>query len=364
MAAMSIGATSTTVTDNSGGASLAIGARVMAPIREREAVRPDALPLDELLTAGEPVVLRGLVRDWSLVRAGLESPQAAMDLLRSHYNGRPVQYNWGEPATAGRPFYSEDFTRLNCEVRRSGLDQVLDELASLLDEPRPPTFYMASLPVDSVLPGLRQDNDLDFAAHGVEAPPAIWIGNRTIASCHYDAPNNIACCVVGRRRFTLFPPSQIGNLYPGPLDPTPGGQAVSVVDFANPDFVRHPCFRDALAAAQSALLAPGDAIFIPSMWWHHVEGLDAFNVLVNYWWSSMPAHIPTPMHALYHALWTIRDRPEREKQAWKQVFEHYVFGPADAAGAHLPEQARGLLGPVDETVARRLRAMLIGKLNR
>ena len=70
------------------------------------------------------------------------------------------------------------------------------------------------------------------------------------------------------------------------------------------------------------------------------------------------------MHALYHALWTIRDRPEREKRAWRGLFEYYVFGPADRAGAHLPGPARGALGPVDETMARQLRALLIGKLNR
>jgi hypothetical protein len=70
------------------------------------------------------------------------------------------------------------------------------------------------------------------------------------------------------------------------------------------------------------------------------------------------------MHALYHAMWTIRDRPEREKLAWRGIFDYYVFGPAARAGEHLPEPARNLLGPVDETLARQLRAMLIGKLNR
>lgn len=337
---------------------------VAGNIRVIEGCRPDALALDELLAAGQPAVLKGIARGWGLVQEGLESMQAAMAYLRGFYNGRPVQYSYGGPEVAGRPFYNDDFTDLNCEVRRGGLDRVLDEIAAHADDAHPPTYYMASLPIDGCLPGFRAANDLDFAAHGVQAPPSIWIGNRVTASCHYDAPDNIACCTVGRRRFTLFPPEQIVNLYPGPLEPTPGGQAVSVVDFAAPDFERYPRFREALACAQSALLEAGDAVFIPSMWWHHVQALDAFNVLVNYWWSSSPAYIPTPMHAVYHALWTIRDRPEREKQAWRNVFEHYVFGPAERAGEHLPDAARNVLGPMDETLARQIRAMLIGKLNR
>ncbi len=287
-----------------------------------------------------------------------------MACLRRFYNGRPVLYSHGPPAIAGRVFYNEDCTKTNYEVRRSRLDELLDDIRAHLDDRNAPTWYMASTPVNACLPGFLQANDLDFAACGIDAPPRIWIGNRTIASCHYDATNNIACCVVGRRRITLFPPEQIVNLYPGPLDLTPGGPVVSMVDFDHPDLDRHPRFADARVAAQSALLEPGDAVFIPGMWWHHVQALDAFNVLVNYWWSSVPDYVPTPMHALYHALWTIRDRPEQEKRAWRQIFDYYVFGPAERAGAHLPESARSVLGPMDEAKARQLRAMLIDKLNR
>jgi hypothetical protein len=305
-----------------------------------------------------------VARDWGLVQAGLRSMPDAMDYLRSHYNGQPVTYSYGSPEVAGRPFYNHDFTALNCEVRRSLLGDVLDEIAAHAPDTKPPTYYVASLLVDSRLPRFREENDLGLATHGVDAPPSIWIGNRVTASCHYDALNNIACCAVGRRRFTVFPPEQIDNLYPGPLEPTPGGQVVSVVDFDAPDFERYPRFREALASAQTAVLEPGDAVFIPSLWWHHVQGLEAFNVLVNYWWSSVPAYIPTPMHALYHALWTIRDRPERERQAWRAIFDYYVFGDPERAGEHLPEAARNVLGPIDEVMARQLRAMLIGKLNR
>ena len=329
-----------------------------------EGCSADALPLDELLAEGRPVLLKGIASDWGLVKAGAHSTQEAMAYLQGFDSGKALQYSFGEPAIAGRPFYNDDFTELNFQVRRGGLEQVLNEISAHLDNPAPPTYYVASLLVDSALPGFSNDNDLNLAARDIQAPPSIWIGNRVVASCHFDAPDNLACCAVGRREFTLFPPEQIGNLYPGPLEPTPGGQAVSLVDFAAPDFERYPRFQQALATAQAAVLEPGDAIFIPSMWWHHVRSLDAFNVLVNYWWRSSPAFLASPLQALYHALWTVRDLPEREKRAWASVFDYYVFGPGERAGEHLPAQARDVLGPIDETLARRIRAMLIGRLNR
>lgn len=333
-------------------------------IRTLHDVGADALPLDGMLADGQPLVLKGIARDWELVQTGLRSTQAAMAYLRGLDAGVPIQYSFGEPAIQGRPFYNDDFTRLNFEVRRGRLAEVLDGIAAHLEDPQPPTYYVASLLVDRALLGFGASNGLPLARYGIDAPPSIWIGNRVVASCHFDAPDNLACCAVGRRRFTLFPPEQIGNLYPGPLDPTPGGQVVSVVDFERPDFERYPRFRDALATAQTATLEPGDAIFIPSMWWHHVRSLEPFNVLVNYWWRRSPDFLSSPLPALHHALWTLRDLPEREKRAWAAIYEHYVFGPAGHAGEHLPEQARDLLGPIDETQARRIRAMLINRLNR
>jgi hypothetical protein len=339
-------------------------AAVTNKARELSGYRPDNLPLQELLSSDGPVVLKGLVKDWPLVAAGLQSDQAAMNYLRAFYNGKTVGASTGDARIAGRLFYNEDFTELNFLSHRAPLDQVLQDIAQHLADDQPPTHYIASTTIDACLPGFRKDNDVAFAAHGYEPLASIWIGNRTIASCHYDAPNNLACCAVGKRRFTMFPPEQIFNLYPGPLEPTPGGQAVSLVDFARPDFERFPNFREALAAGQVAEVEPGDAVFMPSLWWHHVEALSPFNTLVNYWWSTSPKFMPSPMDALYHALWTLRDRPEREKRAWKNIFDYYVFGPAERAGEHLPEQARGALGPIDDTKARRIRAMLLNHLNR
>ncbi len=322
------------------------------------------MPVAELLAEAKPTLLKGLVRDWGLVKAGLRSDEEAMAYLKSFYNGKTVGTYFGEPEIGGRMFYNADVTGLNFVTRRTPLDQVLDQLKAHAADPRPPTVYIVSTTIDACLPKLRAENDLPFGDHGFAPLYSIWIGNRTLVSCHQDAPNNLACCVVGRRRFTVFPPEQIFNLYPGPLDPTPGGQAISMVDFANPDYERYPRFREAEAAAQVADMEPGDVLFLPSLWWHQVQSLSPFNVLINYWWSPSPKFMGTAMNVLHHAIWSLRDRPEAEKRAWKQLFEYYVFGPSEFAGEHLPPHARGALGPMDDVTARQIRAMLINNLNR
>ncbi len=333
-------------------------------MRTLEGLDPTALPLEALVDAGEPVVLRGIARDWELVQAGLRGPHEAMTYLRRFDAGSPVPYSYGDASIEGRPFYNADFTALNVEVRRGALTEVLDAIADHLDSPSPPTYYVASLPVARALPGFAEHNTGGLAGQGIDAPASIWIGNRVTASCHYDTPENLAYCAVGRRRFTLFPPEQIDNLYPGPMEPTPGGQVVSVVDFERPDFDLHPRFADALASAQTAELEPGDALFIPSLWWHHVRSLEPFNVLVNYWWRRSPSVLASPLPALQHAMWALRDLPPREKEAWAAIFDYYVFGPAERAGQHLPEAARGELAPFDTIQARRMRARLLALLNR
>ncbi|HYC94772.1 MAG TPA: cupin-like domain-containing protein [Sphingomicrobium sp.] len=34
---------------------------------------------------------------------------------------------------------------------------------------------------------------------------------------------------------------------------------------------------------------PAEAIFIPGNWFHHVEALERFNILVNYWCNASGA---------------------------------------------------------------------------
>ena len=330
-------------------------------------VSPEHVPFEELLATDEPAILKGLARDWPLVSHGRESIGQAVAYLRRFCNAKPTTVYCGEPGIRGRFSYNEQFTGFNFTTLRMSVSDCLDRLMAHWNDPQAPSFYAGSTDVDTFLPGLRAENDLvcnQQSFGGARPTVSIWIGNRTIATAHFDQSHNLACGMLGRRRFHLFPPDQIHNLYPGPLDPTPGGQVVSLVDFAAPDFARFPRFREAIAAGQVAELEPGDALFYPALWWHHVEALEPVNAMINYWWNPAPGYLDSPHHALLHALLSLRDRPEREKRAWRELFDYYVFGPADRAASHLPVQARGNLGPMDENKARRLRAFLLGRLNR
>lgn len=225
-----------------------------------------------------------------------------------------------------------------------------------------PAVYLASIDVHDFFDGIHEANHVDLGDRSCLA--SIWMGTRTRIAAHNDFPDNLACVAVGRRRFTLFPPDQFRNLYLGPIDNTPAGRAVSMVDLHAPDFAAHPRFREALHHAMVAELEPGDAIHIPSMWYHHVEGLDPFNVLVNYWWRDTPRWLGQPQDALNLAIMAIRDLPEDEKAHWRDLFEYYVFSNGDEVVAHIPEEARSVLAPLTPESAARIRAYLLRQLSR
>lgn len=330
-------------------------------VQEIAGLDPRSLP-DAVLKATQPVVLKGLVADWPVVRAGLESTTAAAAYLRRFYRDATVGAMLGAPSIEGRFFYNDDLSGFNFRSVRVKLDVVLEEIERHRHEEKPPALYVGSTTVDTCLPGFRTENDLNLADR--EPLVSVWIGNRTRIAAHHDLPDNLACVVVGHRRFTLFPPGELGNLYVGPLDFTPAGQAISLVDFARPDFERFPKFADALKNAQVAELAAGDAIFIPSMWWHHIESLDALNVLVNYWWRQSPAYMDSPMNALMLAIMSVRDLPDEQRKAWQNIFRHYVFEADESTAAHIPTASRRSLSPLDAEAARELRARLLQKLNR
>lgn len=325
-------------------------------IKQLEGCSADAIP-EEVFNSTEPLLMKGLVTSWPLVQAGNQSALAAADYIRGFDRGSPLTVYQGDPDIDGRIFYNEEFTGFNFERTRQPLGQVLDKIFDVLAETTAPTYYVGSTMVDHWLPGFRTENDINLGDR--ESLNSIWLGNRSRIAAHYDFPNNIACSVVGRRRVTLFPPEQAKNLYVGPLEFTPSGQPISLVDSCQPDFINFPKYQAALDSSFSVELEAGDAVFIPSMWWHHIEALESFNVLVNYWWRSTPAYLGSPLNALHHTVMSLRDLPLKQRAVWKEIFNQYVFDDDQHAFDHIPKHARGILSGVDESSASAIRAQLV-----
>lgn len=315
--------------------------REAAPIEVIDA--PDAVRyVRDIVPRHRPVVMRGLVAHWPVVTAGLAGPQAIADYLKAMDSGAPTTLFTAAPELKGRFFYSKDMRGLNFTSRPIVLSDLLDMLVRLAGTPDAPGLYAGATPAAHSAGAFAAANPLPLPTPGGE--PRLWIGNATQTATHFDGSHNVACVVAGRRRFILFPPAQVANLYVGPVDRTPAGQPVSMVDPLAPDLTRYPRFADAWDHALQAELQPGDAVFIPALWWHHVQSTTDLNVMVNYWYRTGPNTMP--MAAMMHAVASIRELPLAERTAWKAWFDTYIFSAnALDAIAHLPEHARGVLGP-------------------
>lgn len=312
-----------------------------APSAIREYLQVDSNVFASIRSAGQPAILRGLASDWPAVRAALTSDEALIDYLQPFMTQQQVSALVGQPEIKGRFFYKDDLSGLNFQHVRSAVPKILDRLLRDRSEPHPFAMAIQSEAIPELLPGFELHNHVSLL--GPDVVPRAWIGNRVHVATHYDLQENIGVVVAGRRRFTLFSPEQIANLYPGPFELTPGGTPVSMVDPHDPDFERYPNYAEAAASAQQAELEPGDAIYIPYHWWHAVDSLEPFNFFANYWWSDAPKEGGHPYHALMYAFYAIRPLPPGQRAAWRAAFDFYIFERSGDPAAHLPSQAQGVL---------------------
>lgn len=239
----------------------------------------------EIVPSARPAVLRGIARDWPLVSAAREDPRKAMALLERSANANLAKVLRASPEEEGRFHYAKNDLQSFNFIRGEG--NVAGILAGLREqEASYRAFAIAAQAMEAArfFPKFAETHPMQLVP--AAAAPRLWIGNAGKVATHNDPTDNVAVVAAGRRRITLFPPDAEANLYMGPKHPTPAGTPISMVHVTAPDFDRYPLFAAALESAQQAELSPGDAIFIPRDWFHHVEALDRFNVLVNYWWDA------------------------------------------------------------------------------
>lgn len=313
----------------------------------------------EIVPLHRPVVMRGIVQHWPVVQHALRSPDAVCAYLKAFDTGVDVNAIMTPPGSGGLVGYSADMQGFSFVRNRLPLGAVITQLQRYLGGDNPPSLAAQSALIAESIPGFLEENRLDLLAASIQ--PRIWLGNTITVPAHFDEAHNIACCVSGRRRFTLFPPEQVGNLYVGPLDFTPAGAPVSM---ASADFARFPRYREALDASLVAELAPGDALYIPALWWHQVESVGMLNILINYWWGGaigVTDRASSPSNCLLHCLANMQGLSGGARAAWKAMFDHFVFDPGHAV-AHIPAFRRGVLGALSEQDIRKLKDALIVQL--
>jgi hypothetical protein len=228
--------------------------------------------------------------------------------------------------------------------RNAGISQTLDRIEAVIGQANAPFVAIQMLPLATHMPEFVRQNPMPLVSPKVM--PRLWVGGPLRTQTHNDRDHNLACVLSGRRRFVLFPPEQVGNLYVGPLESPP---PLSLVD---------PRYRDAYAAARVAWLEPGDALFMPKHWWHHVTSLEPYNAMVNYWWGDTAVGLERPVDVFQIALLALKGLPPGEKAYWREMFATYVFGDRGEATAHIPEGLRGALGTLSPSQRTALKQQL------
>lgn len=316
----------------------------------------------QMIEQYQPRVVRQFQSQWPAVSRQQQSFTSLVDYLKSFDCGYRVTTYRAPPEAKGRFFYRDRLDGFNFERIDETLAQALERVVDLQDDKNPPAVYAGAVDIAKALPGFERHHRCELAGHTATA--RLWVGNATVVSTHYDLADNLMCSIAGKRRVTLFPPEQLNNLYIGPIDFTLSGQPVSMVELEQPDLKRYPRFAEALQHAQVVELEPGDVLYIPKLWWHHVQSLAPVNAMVNYWWDHSALGNDNGFTTMMHALTTIAHLPEPERRAWRAFFDHYIFKVEGDPAAHIDEARRGILGKMTPALYNRVSAYVRAMLNK
>jgi hypothetical protein len=308
--------------------------------------------LDQRVREAQPLILRGLIEHWPALAAGRDSPATLNHYLKSMDRDIPGAVMEAPASTHGRFGYTSDIREFTFSTRQRGISETLDRIERQLDRPTAPIIAIQMLPLATHLPEFIQQNPMSLLPR---IGPRLWLGGLVKTQIHNDRDHNLACVIAGRRRFLLFPPEEVASLYIGPIDNPP---PLSIVDVEAPDLERFPRFAQALRTAQVAELSPGDALFIPRHWWHHVTSLDAYNAMVNYWWGAHAPGLENPYDCFLSALLALKDLPRPERIYWQAMFNAYVFQTEGDVVEHIPPELRGALGTMPLSVRSALKQKL------
>jgi lysine-specific demethylase 8 len=217
-----------------------------------------------------PVVIRGAMGDWPAMSRWTPAQLAA------DYGERTVS---ATPVRAGRAIFDPGagitYSRLSMR----------DYVASL--EAPSPAHYVV-FKVANELPELSRD---------VRPPPycrdapwqhsRFWFAPPGVSSVlHRDLPENLYAQVYGRKRWILVDRRATRRVYSYP--PWSGVPNFARADLYRPDLTAFPKVRG--LSIRTAVLEPGELLYIPSRWWHQAASVDT-SISINLWWAEGPLYL-------------------------------------------------------------------------
>lgn len=342
------------------------------PSVPRRRVTTAAQLATEVVAPGVPVILRGALAGWPLLTARRAKPTAALPpllrRLRDLAGHRIVMTSWARTTNQGLLSYAApDGTGKTWTDAPTRFASFLDEVHAEARQPSGAVRYLQSAVLRRELPELAPLFPMPLVPeHQLrQQSPRLWIGSGGHrVGLHYDVDDNLHCVVAGGKRFLLYPPAALPDVYLGALDASPAGAPTALVDPLRPEPRAYPRFAAAARTAQLAELGPGDVLYLPAYWLHHVES-QGLNIAVNYWWSELSVEERAAADSAWtHGLLALRNLPPRWRQRYQLLFSHFIFQEHGDPYAHLPVAEQGLAGAPTAERTRALRDQLRRQLER
>ncbi|XP_075229715.1 lysine-specific demethylase 8-like isoform X2 [Lycorma delicatula] len=222
----------------------------------------------------KPVVLKDCINHWPalskwkdinylLTKAGERTVPVE---LGSKYDDS----EWSQKLMNFRQFVEQHIlvTKNKNETGYLAQHQLFLQIPELKEDIREPEFCCCS---DLKETNLNEENeDVDINA---------WFGPAgTVSPLHFDPKHNLLTQIVGRKRIILYDPKYSDRLRPYE---TKLLNNTAQVDPESPDYNKFSGYKD--TPALETILNPGEMLYIPPTWWHHVRSLD-ISFSVSFWW--------------------------------------------------------------------------------
>ncbi|MGG1948161.1 cupin-like domain-containing protein [Trinickia sp. NRRL B-1857] len=220
---------------------------------------------------GQPAIITDALADWQLDTRWTPDALARMATDRRIVSSR---------ADDGRYRFAPSDEGAQSNVFENSEVEFGEAARRLLDPDDGDTVYVMQQSIPEKLPELLEHVVVPPWITGQHPAINLWFGRRTATQLHFDHSNNFFAQLYGTKEFTLFAPADSEHLYPYHHDSATSH--LSYVDLDDPELDKHPRF--ARAVADRFTMQPGDLLFLPAFWWHHVRA-PGVAVSVNFWWA-------------------------------------------------------------------------------